>query len=482
MNCKNIIIFLFIILIISIYLYIRVIKISYLRSNLNKKTLFDPIIIEGGKSDKLKEFVNLFKEIMNDLNENENDIVIKYGGKHKSLQDEYNKIMKDNKHITQKQWYTDIDERNVKIIPISKLERILSDTANTKTYKRRTNEKKTVNHWGQRKLLLSEIEFLTLYTEPDTKYTHFLKKSEQKYTTTVVYAGAAPGTHTEYLASLFPMIKFVLVDPSNFIAKSGAQIEIRQSFFTDEIAKEFADKPNVLFISDIRSADWKVMNEEEVEQTVENDQIMQMKWVLLMNPIASMLKFRLPWGSGTTQYLEGKIYLPIWGPQTTTETRLMVERGAKIIKYDHKKYEEQMFYFNVETRVNLYNRKPGLIESIGLCRCYDCSAEIHVIIEYYLKYNKLDKDKIYKYVSTFIDGLANKCSPHSGRTLASVISPTEHKWFKGREFDTKNQKITDVSDEIVSNELKNKKKKTTFERKSRSFNIEQNKTLADLIK
>jgi hypothetical protein len=39
--------------------------------------------------------------------------------------------------------------------------RILHDHCDREKYRRRKGELKTVIHWGQRKLLLSEIEFLT---------------------------------------------------------------------------------------------------------------------------------------------------------------------------------------------------------------------------------------------------------------------------------------------------------------------------------
>lgn len=69
-----------------------------------------------------------------------------------------------------------------------------------------------------------------------------------------------------------------------------------------------------------------------------------------MDPARSMLKFRLPYGAGTTsteegggggggvsvhppfiitpiaEYLNGDVYLPVWGRQTTTETRLVLVR------------------------------------------------------------------------------------------------------------------------------------------------------------
>ncbi len=68
-------------------------------------------------------------------------------------------------------------------------------------YRRREQELKTVVHWGQRKLFLGELEFLTAYSTPGA---------------TVLYAGAAPGTHLRFLMELFPTLHWVLVDPGNF--------------------------------------------------------------------------------------------------------------------------------------------------------------------------------------------------------------------------------------------------------------------------
>jgi len=75
---------------------------------------------------------------------------------------------------------------------------------------------------GQRKLLLAEIDFLTRYVQEGV---------------TVVYAGAAPGTHLNYLAELFPSVKkFVLVDPAEFKCHPNSdRIVILQQFFTDEV-------------------------------------------------------------------------------------------------------------------------------------------------------------------------------------------------------------------------------------------------------
>lgn len=55
-----------------------------------------------------------------------------------------------------------------------------------------------------------------------------------------MYAGAAPGSHTNYLSDLFPDLNFVLVDPAPFIARETNRVRIWQTFFTDEMARKFA--------------------------------------------------------------------------------------------------------------------------------------------------------------------------------------------------------------------------------------------------
>lgn len=88
------------------------------------------------------------------------------------------------------------DEHHDKEPPltIDKISRPLTYIPNRKNIKAQL-------HWGQRKLLLSEIQFITMYA------------SKAKY---VIYAGAAPGMHTLFLSELFPNHKFILIDPVEF--------------------------------------------------------------------------------------------------------------------------------------------------------------------------------------------------------------------------------------------------------------------------
>lgn len=110
------------------------------------------------------------------------------------------------------------------------------------------------------------------------------------------------------------------------------------------------------------------------------DMSWQRTWHQIMQPKAGMYKFRLPWKDGTTEYLDGQVLLPVWGPQTTTETRLVSRGGSKT--WDNRKYEEQMFYFNTVTRLTAYDHD---VISDGLDHCYDCAAEVRILKEYLIK-------------------------------------------------------------------------------------------------
>ena len=250
--------------------------------------------------------------------------------------------------------------------------RLLAPEAPRQKYRRRRGEVKTVIHWGQRKLLLSEIEFLTMYGVPGA---------------TVVYAGAAPGTHTSFLLDLFPELKFILVDPAPFSSKmrQGPRCVLRQELFTDALARELAGIDDILFICDVRSCDWSLMNADDKNEKVVQDMMDQQRWHGIMKPIKSMLKFCLPWKAGQTEYLAGDVYLQAFGPITTTETRL-IPHGHHRVMWDNQKYEEQMFHFNTVTRVARYpHHMPVGPPGYGLDYCYDCRSEVEIILQYLRK-------------------------------------------------------------------------------------------------
>eukprot|EP00339_Tiarina_fusa_P029673 CAMPEP_0117084552 /NCGR_PEP_ID=MMETSP0472-20121206/59507_1 /TAXON_ID=693140 ORGANISM="Tiarina fusus, Strain LIS" /NCGR_SAMPLE_ID=MMETSP0472 /ASSEMBLY_ACC=CAM_ASM_000603 /LENGTH=543 /DNA_ID=CAMNT_0004813585 /DNA_START=506 /DNA_END=2133 /DNA_ORIENTATION=- len=271
----------------------------------------------------------------------------------------------------------------------------LTNKESASKYRRRTNEVKSVIHWGQRKLLMSEIEFLTNYSGPATGRC------------LLVYAGAAPGTHIHYLANLFPHVDWELVDPAPFntIEKSRDKhcgyIKTNRCLFTEELSNEYKERVRLrretdpdyrfVFVSDVRSVDWQIQSEEETEERVQADMQMQQEWHQQMEPDYSMLKFRLSWKPGFTDYLEGTVYFPVWGPITTTESRLVVKGGAPLYKYNNTLYESQMFYFNTTQRPALYEHDVDDIFNEGLDHCFDCSSEVY-ILKAYMRHQLDDPD------------------------------------------------------------------------------------------
>lgn len=449
-------------------------------------------------------------------------------------------------------------------------------------YQRRRHELKSIVHWGQRKLLMSEIQFLVDYASAGDL---------------VVYAGAAPGTHTEFLGSLFSDIFFLLVDPCDFSFRDGArQGQIRllhRTYFTDKIARAFCEEVKagdaewkeflssmessyevqienlkqsqaqkiekllqifhqrrrismhelsqsvcgstlsedfeawlddlipvhmtpslvnalpllnggrwemakhrgcelvmpqtlslhdrsrdgtfseirkhlgtiadvklmefkemvranirnlveskqrlerqgkVLFISDVRSACPGKMDEETTERYVKNDQDNQMRWVQLMKPKESMLKFRLPYRAGKTEYMDGIIYLPVWGPQTTTETRFVPKPsdGSVLKTWINEDYEGRMFHFNTHERTIFYdhlmaNRHP-------YDRCFDCASEVHILVSYVRKMKgPMSEEQMRQEIHTLHRQIDSRITVHGKRTIRHHL---QEKHFKSTNHTT----------------------------------------------
>jgi hypothetical protein len=124
-----------------------------------------------------------------------------------------------------------------------------------------TVEDQGVIHWGQRSLLMSEIEFLTTYARDGM---------------IVVYVGAAPGTHLAYLSDLFPNVTFELYDPAPFTIRENAKIKIftgNDGMFNDETAKKYSGRNDVLLISNVRSPDCKQLKEDDTEEQIKQGNI-----------------------------------------------------------------------------------------------------------------------------------------------------------------------------------------------------------------
>ena len=252
-------------------------------------------------------------------------------------------------------------------------------------YRRRAEEEKLAIHYGQLKLLISEIYFLTLYA-----------MDHIGDTVTVVYAGAAPGIHIPFLSRMFPQVDFHLYDPACFRIEATDKIHLYTQYFTAEDAQKWirAERERILFISDIRSLDdddlvtTKVTNIESqrrVEEEVNKNMREQEEYYKIIRPHRALLKMRLPYAyawttSSSYRYLNGSIFKQSFAPQTSTETRL-VPSGDEI-DYDIRKYESQMFHHNVIIREKMRYNIPVTDPKCGLTNDYDSAYTMFVLTKY----------------------------------------------------------------------------------------------------
>lgn len=281
--------------------------------------------------------------------------------------------------------------------------RDLLDTDPQRHYFTRTQEQKSsVVHWGQRKLFMNELSFLTECYTDDIKH--------------VLYAGAAPGIHIPYLVELFPQLHFTLVDPKPFDQKlvhdTTGRISVINDYFTDELAHAWSRRDDMLFISDIRSANYSRDGSHTCDMKIVRDMKAQERWVNIMNPRAATLKFRPLWNDLHTRYFDGTIKLQVWGPVSSTETRMIVRRDTGYKHHNNRKYERQMFHFNSITRVARYPRQPDIdYQGNEFDACYDCTAELHEWNLYRKRFQ----------VSTPIRELANRLTKELGGRVECII-------------------------------------------------------------
>lgn len=267
-------------------------------------------------------------------------------------------------------------------------------------------------HIGQRKLLMSEVEFLTQHGD---------------LASIVIYVGAAPGEKMGLLSDLFPKLTFELWDPAKFRIyglheENKKRIKIFNDFFTDQIAEKYRQRrkkgEKFIFITDLRlsSKDKKIF-----EENVHSDNLAQARWMKMIKPEMSMFKFRVPYHDIKTEkkyteqsvyeYLDGTINLQTWGPIHTSETRLIVKKNAPLKKYHPLEYEEKLYYFNnIVREFQKYEIPKDLIKKVkGLDHCHDCALEVWIWKKYinHLQQQKKKTEELVNEISTCMN-LANK--------------------------------------------------------------------------
>ena len=283
------------------------------------------------------------------------------------------------------------------LAPLRDLPRLASALPSHLQYRQSIYPLRLAAHYGQRKLLLTEVDFLT----------DFARRGD-----TVVYAGSAPGTHIPYLASLFrPLqLKFELYDPRDFSFPAAAPevlaaISTRNEYFTDETARGYSGRDDVLLVSDIRTG--TDGSAHPTPEMVAGDMAMQAGWVRAAQPRAAMLKFRLDYDAppeATTRYLAGEVRVQAWAPSTSTEVRLVSARPYLDATWRPRAHESQMYYYNVVLREwARFDHGVPLRLVPGLDHCPDCGQEVRIW-------------------SKFLEGRGEKATPAAVADLMNAAS------------------------------------------------------------
>ena len=284
-------------------------------------------------------------------------------------------------------------------------------------------------HWGQKKLLLSEIQFFT-----DIKLKNI--KSFKDYV--ICYIGSAHGTHLPILFNMFPDLIWLLYDPNPFsehVKRFGKEkVFIYNMYFTDETiehVKKNSQGRKIIFISDIRVT--------PTEEQVMADMSKQAEWGIKLDSEFMLLKFRLPYNNPdsiklTTLkdlninkkyisnpdfiakdniYLKGDLYIQLYPPPYSTELRLLVKKN-KDGKYDLDNYnniqiENKLFWYNSEIRgfyiIEEYN---FLNVIIGFDNSIECIMEYNIIKRYYEYFENIQDNNIIIQKLYDINNLLNK--------------------------------------------------------------------------
>lgn len=292
-------------------------------------------------------------------------------------------------------------------------------------------------HIGHRKLFLTELRFFCRFVDP---------MKEQ----VVLYIGSSPWTHGSLLMKLFPSLKFILVDPvpvnakglrlkpllinkrnePSFTAAQQLLVQVRDStqkvfsfecFFGDNFARAVAEVfPEIYFVSDVRTSTGRSEHPDSLD--ILWNMAQQMNWMLVFQPVLSMLKFRHPYYDDDAKfqklaakqpygadfalalkngvdflrnqnkreliYLEGEIDLQSWMGSNSTESRLIVTPPFRMVSYGHlREWENKYFYYNSIARPYGHYWNPNTDLGLNFCNCNDCALENYIWETYREKYN-----------------------------------------------------------------------------------------------
>lgn len=247
-------------------------------------------------------------------------------------------------------------------------------------------------YFGQLKLLFSELLFLAKHAKEGD---------------VIIYIGAAPGYHINKLVEMFPKCHFELWDPRASQVKPTNNVKIYQEKFTDTTAKQYVNTgKEYLLLCDIRNLEIgeHKSNIKEMDKIVMEDMSLQKEWCRMINPRKAYLKFRVPYGIKTIEYLSGTLYLQPFAP-LSTETRLSTSDYDTLVTYDAVKIDRRMAYHNIKNRCHSINSPAWcqLIKERRLLPLWDVIFALYICQMYVTRIRGDTKKTRKKSMKLFID-------------------------------------------------------------------------------
>jgi hypothetical protein len=294
------------------------------------------------------------------------------------------------------------------------------------------------------KLLIAEINFITLYVEKHDKDIR------------IIYMGCSPGFHLVKLLKMYPFIKFDLydnqplhLDLERYVLENGDQVSFYNEYLLPETCERYigsddhiyliTDHREVKYMKDplfINDNEGKIQWQIEKEKSYMRDMELQKEICIILKPIYACLRFRPPhyYSSGDLQddeekkpifeYFSGVAWLMIFNDYKSTESRLVVNDFTNTsYGWNYQKYQYRLNRFNEDIRESLLlnpltkNTNP-LPNSLG--NKFEPVIMIQVIINYMLSIGISDirlqslmkfyeKFMVLEYCSD-IDGMYSGCT------------------------------------------------------------------------
>ena len=168
------------------------------------------------------------------------------------------------------------------------------------------------------------------------------------------------------------------------------------------------------------------------DDKIVRDQECNANWHKIIQPDFSYLKFRCPYDNPIIyKYYKGDIYLQLYAPTSSTETRILFTKNLEPYEYNSQEYQGKMLYFNRIIRPSYH--KSLIKNNFYFDHCYDCTYFGYIIKNYIKKFKlvspfqKLNKNKttiydIMKYITKYISKYSqDKISIHNKYVRTNIL-------------------------------------------------------------